>query len=167
MGHVGTLRRATREDAAELVRLRALMHQAMGADTADPVWWQACTVAFERRLEEQDRFVAFVVQAEGRPVSGGAGWFEEHLPSPTQLDGRRGHIASMSTEVAHRRKGYGRLVFSALMDWFGQYDVPRVDLRATEDGRPLYEQFGFRVLGGATMAWTRPGVAAGMPGAAR
>ena len=55
-----------------------------------------------------------------------------------------------------------RLVFQALMDWFGSLDVKRVDLRATEDGRPLYEDFGFQVLGGATMSWFAPGGRAGM-----
>jgi hypothetical protein len=46
------------------------------------------------------------------------------------------------------------------MGWFAELGVPRVDLRATEDGRALYESVGFRELGGATMAWT----AAGTPG---
>ena len=109
-------------------------------------------------------FVAFGVEDEGRLVSCGAGWLEEHLPSPGQFDGRRGHIASMSTEPDVRRRGYARQVFGALMEWFAEQGVPRVDLRATDDGLPLYEAFGFRALGGATMAWTAPGVTPGMPG---
>lgn len=59
------LRRCTVEDAAELTRLRALMHTALG------------------------------------------GWLEEHLPQPGTLDGRRGHLASMSSEPEHQRCGHG------------------------------------------------------------
>ena len=154
------LRRCTVEDAAELTRLRALMHTAMGADPAAEGWAQACEAAFARRLAQPDRFAAFVVEDDGRAVCSGVGWLEEHLPQPGTLDGRRGHLASMSTEPAHRRRGHGRAVLTALMDWFAELGVPRVDLRATEHGRALYEDVGFRVLGGATMAWT----AAGTPG---
>jgi GNAT superfamily N-acetyltransferase len=68
----------------------------------------------------------------------------------------------MSTHPSHRSKGYGRLVMKALMGWFEERDIPRVDLRATPYGQPLYESEGFVVLGGATMAWTRPGVRPGM-----
>jgi ribosomal protein S18 acetylase RimI-like enzyme len=136
------------------------MHRAMGDEpTAD--WALACTLALTRLLDTAD-FVGFVVEEDGSVVAGGVGWLEEHLPSPYQLDGRRGHIASMSTHPEHRRKGLGRLVLRALMDWFAERDVPRVDLRATPDGQPLYEAEGFRTLGGATMAWTRPGVRPGM-----
>lgn len=159
-----TLRRATVADAADLVRLRALMHAAMGGDASGADWERACTAAFVRRLAEPEVFAAFVVEQDVRVVSCGVGWVEEHLPSPTQLDGRRGHIASMSTEPGQLRRGHARLVFAALMDWFRTQDLMRVDLRATGDGRPLYEQFGFRVLGGATMAWTRSDAAPGMPG---
>ena len=148
------LRRATVADAADLTRLRALMLASMGSDPTTPGWAQACEQAFVRRLSSPDRFAAWVVDVDGRPVSSGVGWIEEHLPSPGAFDGRRGHIASMSTEPEHLRRGYGRLVFTALMGWFAQLDVARVDLRATEQGRPLYEAFGFRELGGATMAWT-------------
>ncbi len=159
---MGTLRRATPDDAAELTRLRALMHEAMGSAPTDPAWWTACTQAFARRLSGDD-FVGFVVEDGGRVVSCGVGWLEEHLPSPHQLDPRRGHIASMSTEPSARRQGHAREVFAALMGWFAEQGIPRVDLRATDDGQPLYASFGFRVLGGATMAWTAPGVAPGMP----
>ena len=159
---MGTLRRATPSDAADLTRLRGLMHLSMGAASLPDAWRDACVEAFRRRLVTAD-FVAFGVEEEGRLVSCGVGWIEEHLPSPTQLDGRRGHIASMSTEPEWKRRGYARDVFGALLGWFGEQGVPRIDLRATEDGRPLYEEFGFRLLGGATMAWTAPGVVPGMP----
>jgi GNAT superfamily N-acetyltransferase len=160
---VGTLRRATPADAEDLTRLRGLMHLAMGSPSLPDDWRSACEAAFRRRLGHPD-FVAYGVETEGRLVSCGAGWLEEHLPSPGQYDGRRGHIASMSTEPEFQRQGHAREVFAALMGWFAEQGVPRVDLRATEDGRGLYASFGFRVLGGATMAWTAPGVTPGMPG---
>ena len=156
------LRRAGVEDAAALTRLRALMLAAMGSDVADSGWAQACEAAFVRRLAEPDRFAAWVVEVDAVAVASGVGWLEEHLPSPGSPDGRRGHIASMSTDPAHRRAGHARRVFAALMEWFGSLGVPRVDLRATGDGQPLYESFGFGVLGGASMAWTAAGT--GPPG---
>ena len=157
---MATLRRATPEDAKALTRLRGLMHESMGAELSD-VWRERCEAAFARRLTTEE-FVAFVVEDDGEVVSGGAGWLEEHLPSPYLLDPRRGHIASMSTEPTHRRRGYARLVFEALLGWFGERDIARIDLRATDDGQPLYESFGFRTLGGATMAWFAEGGRAGM-----
>lgn len=148
------IRRATPDDAAELTRLRGLMITAMGGDPSAPGWVAACEAAFARRLAEPERFAAWLVEADGRAVSSGVGWLEEHLPSPRSVDGRRGHIASMSTEQGHQRRGYARLVLGTAMDWFASIGVQRVDLRATPAGRPLYESMGFRELGGATMAWT-------------
>jgi GNAT superfamily N-acetyltransferase len=160
---VGDLRRATVSDAADLTRLRGHMIAAMGGDPDVPGWAQACTASLARRLAEPDRFAAWVVEVDGRPVSSGVGWLEEHLPSPASFDGRRGHVASMSTEPGHRRQGHARRVLLALMDWFDALGVQRVDLRATPDGRPLYEDLGFREVGGATMAWTAtPGAAPGL-----
>lgn len=158
---MATLRRATPGDAGALTRLRGLMHEAMG-DAPTPGWEAACVAAFARRLAS-DTFVAFVVEDDGTVVSGGAGWLEEHLPSPYQLDPRRGHVASMSTDPRYRRNGYARLVLEALLGWFAERDIVRVDLRATPHGRPLYEDLGFRELGGATMSRTGPEARPGMP----
>ena len=94
----------------------------------------------------------------------GVGHVEQHLPSPSQLDGRRGHVSSMSTDPSARRRGHARAVLDALLRWMREdHGLQRVDLRATPDGQPLYEDLGFRVLGGATMSWTAPGVRPGMP----
>ena len=157
---MGTLRRATADDAEALTRMRGLMHTSMGDELSEE-WAQACTAAFRRRLVRDD-FAAFVVEDSGTVVCSGVGWLEEHLPSPYLVDARRGHIASMSTDPDHRRKGYARDVFQALMDWFAELGIPRVDLRATEDGYPLYVAFGFEELGGRTMSWFAPGGRAGM-----
>ena len=141
------------------------MHRAMG-DTLTDEWRERCLADFRRRLPTDD-FVAFLVEVDGSVVSCGVGWLEEHLPSPYQLDGRRGHVSSMSTHPDFRSRGYARIVMRALMAWFADRDIPRVDLRATPYGKPLYESEGFKVLGGATMAWTRPGVRPGMSGDGR
>lgn len=158
---MANLRRATPADAAALTALRGLMHEAMGSPPT-PEWAQVCEAALARRLATET-FAGFVVEDGGRVVSGGVGWLEEHLPSPFQLDPRRGHVASMSTEPSARRRGHGRAVLRALMAWFAEQGVPRVDLRATADGQALYEECGFRALGGVTMAWSAPGTRAGMP----
>ncbi len=136
------------------------MHAAMG-DEPTPEWQRRCEADLARRLGTES-FVAFVVEDDGEVVAGGCGWLEEHLASPYQLDARRGHIASMSTDPRYRRRGHGRAVFEALMAWFAGQGIPRVDLRATPDGQPLYAAAGFRVLGGATMAWNAPGTRPGM-----
>ncbi len=130
------------------------MLTAMGSDPSVPGWEQACTAAFARRLAEPDRFAGWVVDVDGSPVASGVGWLEEHLPVPSAPDGRRGHIASMSTEPAHRRQGHGRAVLDALLGWFVDAGVSRVDLRATPDGRGLYERAGFSEIGGAALSWT-------------
>jgi ribosomal protein S18 acetylase RimI-like enzyme len=157
---VATLRRATVDDAAALTRLRGFMHEAMGDSLSDE-WRERCEAAFRQRIPT-DSFAAFVVEEGAVAVACGVGWVEEHLPAPYALDARRGHISSMSTDPSYRRRGHARTVLAALMEWFASMDVPRVDLRATPYGQPLYESEGFQVLGGATMAWTQPGVRPGM-----
>ncbi len=159
---MGTLRRADARDVDALVRLRAMMLEAMGDDLSTPGWEDACRQALVRRLAEPGRFAAFVVDVDGAAVSGGVGWLEEHLPSPNQVDGRRGHIASMSTDPAHRSRGHGRAVLQGLLGWFADLQVVRIDLRATPAGQQLYVSAGFRVLAGPTMAWTAPHVRPGL-----
>jgi len=162
MPSTGTVRRAEVADADELVRLRAVMYDSFGTDTTGP-WQQACLLELRQRLAETEDFAAFVVDRPPGPsrpggplVSAGVGWVERHLPSPRNTAGRRGHVASMSTDVAVRGQGYGSAVLAALLGWLTGLGLTRVDLRATVDGEPLYRASGFTLSTGLPMSWTAP-----------
>lgn len=139
-----SLRRATPDDADALTRLRVQMYESWSGDVPRGAWLDASTELFRRRLaDEPDTFVAFVVEEDGHVVSSGVGWIEVHLVNPNNLTGRRGHIASMSTDPAARRRGHARAILAALVEWFDARDIARVDLVATPAGEPLYRSLGF------------------------
>lgn len=146
-----SLRRATPDDAAALVDLRAAMYESWGHDHAGEEWRRSAEEMLIRRLrDETETFVAVVVEGEaGDLVASGVGWVSEHLPSPWNPSGLRGHIASMSTSPQARRQGHGRAVIDALLEWFDAQGVVRVDLVATPMGEPLYRRVGFADHGDA------------------
>ena len=152
-----TVRRATPEDAAELTRLRREMFEAWGSDASAPEWLRFSDDYFRRRLAEAD-FAGFLVDGpDGRPVASGVGWVNEHLPAPHHISSRRGQIASMSTTPSARGQGHARAIFEALLGWFAEIGVSRVELRATAMGEPLYRSYGFREPGGITLTWSADG----------
>lgn len=155
---VGSVRRATVQDVPELVRLRAVMYDSWGSDTGVAGWRESCAEVLTRSLATPDEFGAFVVDGpHGGLVSSGVGWVERHLPSPRNLTGRRGHIASMSTDQDFRRRGLGTAVLQAMLDWFAGQGIVRVDLRATVNGEPVYRAAGFGISNGLPMSWHPPG----------
>jgi len=142
------IRAARPDDAAELVRLRRLMFQAMrGKDEPGP--WEARAEEMARRqLAEPDRVLgAFVVDGDepGAPhlAACAVGRLEERLPAPVHPAGRFGFIFNVCTDSRYQGRGYGRATTEALLDWFAGQDVTRVDLHATDDAEQLYRSLGF------------------------
>lgn len=129
----------------ELARLRLQMFADMGETDPPEGLLDACIQAFAARAADPD-FAAFVVDAEHRPgqlLAAGAGWVETRLPGPRRMDGRTGHVQSMCTDPAARRQGHARRVFAALLDFFAEQGVRKIELHATPEGAPLYASFGF------------------------
>jgi GNAT superfamily N-acetyltransferase len=151
-------RRATPADAAALLELRVAMLSHFFDEVPGGEWRELCRAMLEQRLAETSGdFAAFVVDGPaGVPVSSGVGWIQQHLPSPRNPHGRRGHIASMSTLPEHRGQGCGRAVVTALLDWMASEGVTRVELRASTMGEPLYRSLGFKETAEPTLVWTAP-----------
>ncbi|MFI5531725.1 GNAT family N-acetyltransferase [Kitasatospora sp. NPDC051853] len=144
-----TVRTATPADAAELVRLRALMFEAMSGAAAPGEWEATAETVLRERLAappQELTMPAFVVDDPGRPgrlAACAVGTLEQRLPAPGHPDGLFGFVFNICTDPGHRRRGYARACTAALLEWFDARRATRIDLHATEGAEPLYRDLGF------------------------
>ncbi|MFD8085703.1 GNAT family N-acetyltransferase [Kitasatospora sp. NPDC059722] len=146
------VRPAVPADAPELVRLRNLMFEAMPgmAAQAGPGPWQATAERVLReRLAVPDGALtmpSFVVDDPARPgrlAACAVGTLEERLPAPGNPEGRFGFVFNICTDPGHRLRGYARACTEALLQWFDDHRVGRIDLHASSGGEALYRSLGF------------------------
>lgn len=147
-GSTTAVRQARPEDAPELVRLRLLMFEAMQGELRPGPWQQRAEALLRERLADPGRTTmpAFVVDdatAPGRLAACAVGTLEQRLPAPGHPEGRFGFVFNICTDPAHRRRGYARACTAALLAWFDEQRVTRIDLHATEGGEQLYRSLGF------------------------
>lgn len=143
-----TVRAAGGADAAELVRLRRLMFEAMTGEDLPGPWEADAARMLRERLApdamERATTAAFVVDAPGGGLAACAiGTIEQRLPSPIGPTGLFGFVFNVCTDKAHRGRGYARATTAALLEWFAAAGVSRVDLHATEQAESLYRALGF------------------------
>ena len=138
------VRRAGPEDAAEVIRLAALMYEAMGLDATAPAWRAAAAAALASPPGvDAAVFVADVPGSPGRLAATGAGTIATRLPGPANPGATVGYIQWVSTDPRWRRRGLARLITAALMGWFRDREVGAVELHATAEAAGLYRSFGF------------------------
>ncbi|MBQ6643743.1 MAG: GNAT family N-acetyltransferase [Saccharopolyspora sp.] len=146
MSDLPEARRAHQQDVDSLLRLRVRMLADMGVAVSDVEWRAAAREWFTDRLRRPGEFAAFVVDdPEGGVVSCAVGLCEPVPPGPGNHAGLHGRVLNMSTEPAHRRRGYAKSCLQALLDWF-QAETPArvINLNATAGGVRMYESMGFR-----------------------
>jgi ribosomal protein S18 acetylase RimI-like enzyme len=148
---VSDVRIATVSDIDEIIRLRALLLESVD-DVEIPLgpWVEDTSATMRDRLSSADpTFVAFVIDQPDQPEHRGrlascvVGLIETRLGSPENPSGRFGYILNVCTDAAYRRRGYARACMESLLDWYAARDVPKIDLKATDEGEPLYRSLGF------------------------
>ncbi|MFJ7899211.1 GNAT family N-acetyltransferase [Streptomyces sp. NPDC096198] len=140
------VRRALPEDAAELLRLRQVMLEALYSADSAP-WHAESLPTLRRRLGAADEgFAAFVIDSPDRPDTLAAlavGTVEYRIGRPGNPQGRAGHVFSVTTDPGARRRGYARACMEALLGWLREQGVRNVDLNASAQAEPLYAALGF------------------------
>jgi GNAT superfamily N-acetyltransferase len=140
------IRVATLEDLSTVLRHRRGMFFDMGH--RDPVALAAMEKAsrpfFERALRE-GHYRGFLAEDERGAVRAGGGVvLLEYQPHPEDPRPRRPFIVNMYTEPEHRRQGLARRLLQAMIDSCRREGHAVVFLHASDEGRPLYEELGFR-----------------------
>lgn len=149
------IRLAGLDDIDVLVRHRCEMFRDMRSlrDDAYPEL-AAATAAYYRWAIPAGEYVGWVVYAALDPdtvVGGGGLQLRRILPRPSSdgsmlPEGPQGLIVNVFTEHAWRRKGLAELVMHEIIRWCRENGVTSLVLRASEQGKALYERLGFRLI---------------------
>jgi putative acetyltransferase len=138
------IRRATPADAAALIaHITGIVSEPVRTTPLDPD--EVATVEQERALIEQfagsDRAIMLVAEDGGEIV----GDLTLRAISPRRA---LQHVASlgMSVRASHRRRGIGRALLEAGIEWARSIGITRLELYVFADNAPaiaLYEALGF------------------------
>ncbi len=137
---------ATMKDIEILVRHRLGMFNDMYPELDKEV--QASEQQTRQWLRERlldGTLVGFIVRTEDRQMAGsGCLWIKKEQPNPTHPRLEAPYLLSMYTEKRFRRKGVARLVVKTAIAWSREHGYDRISLHATDVGKSLYEEFGFK-----------------------
>ena len=132
---------------ATIVDLRLAMYEDMAAADAEQTPFpESFRRDNERWVAEHlgRDFLAWIAELDGRPVaSAGLIWFE-HPPGVLNPIGKEAYILNVYTRREARRLGLARALMERLVEEARAAGVRRIWLRASDEGRPLYESMGFR-----------------------
>ena len=153
------VRQAAEADIPELVRLRALLFEGLagtwGAAPPGGQWRQACAGALREALADESARVLVTSAGTGLACCG-VGTVDRRLPSPFNPGGHIGHVFGIVTDPACRGQGHARAVTQALLGWFDQQGIGRVDLNASPAAQHLYQSLGFTPHPDPVLSRTRP-----------
>jgi GNAT superfamily N-acetyltransferase len=142
-----SIRPATPSDLATLLEFRLAMLATVFAQEAGPTLDQAILRDDNEKWigEHLGRdFFAWIADVDGEAAaSAGLMWFA-HPPGPINPIGREAYIFNVYTRPEARRMGLARALMERLVEEAKAAGVRRIWLRSSDDGRPLYEELGFR-----------------------
>jgi GNAT superfamily N-acetyltransferase len=92
---------------------------------------------------ENGSFISWIAEYENKPV-GFSGMVIREQPGNFEIpNGKTGYILNMFTIKEYRNNGIGSLLLQKLIDEAKLRNLDRIELHATQDGEPIYRQFGF------------------------
>jgi GNAT superfamily N-acetyltransferase len=142
------IRQATSDDLEALTDLRVAFFEDLGEITDEKqaqAFWEA-TYRYLSEALPRGKFLAWVAEEEGQIVGTSGLIFFEQAPTPTNLVGNEGYVLNMYTVPPWRGRGIARTLLEEIIRYVKHTGTPQLWLYATEEGRPVYEKFGFVAL---------------------
>ena len=141
------IRVAIRSDLETLLEFRmGMIGDIFAAGESKPPWDpRAVRHANERWLEGHmdGDFVAWLAEIDDMPAGTAAILWYPHPPGPRSLRGVDAYILNVYTKPEFRRRGIARALMERLIEEARAVGIGRIWLRASREGRPLYEELGF------------------------
>jgi GNAT superfamily N-acetyltransferase len=137
---------ATLKDTEVLVRHRLSMWCDILSEPVMPATGiEERTLEWIRRKLSSGELVGLMAKTEEGQVAGsGCIWIREQPPLPISRFLEVPYLMSLYTEREFRRRGVASLIIETVISWCRAYGYDRVNLDASEAGKSLYENFGFK-----------------------
>jgi len=83
------------------------------------------------------------LDASGRVAAGGGALLCPWPANPKDPCTQRAVILNVYTEPEFRKRGIARQIMLTILEWLKEQGLRAVNLHASAEGRPLYEELGF------------------------
>jgi len=90
--------------------------------------------------------IAYLAYDYDKVVACGGVSFFQVMPTYCNPRGKKAYVMNMFTHPDYRRRGIAAKVLDLLIDEAKQRDILEITLEATEEGKALYEKYGFICL---------------------
>jgi GNAT superfamily N-acetyltransferase len=141
-----TIRTATVADATTILHHRGAMFRDMREGTADELDRMAAMTGpwLEQALFDGSYRGWLAEEDSGRVVGGGGVLLCPWPASPKDPGLRRAIVLNVYTEPEFRHRGIARRIMVTILGWLEEQGFPSVSLHASDEGRHLYEELGFK-----------------------
>jgi len=136
--------KATTKDISALTDLRiAYLQEDLGVITEDDLQKLQTLLPgyYEKHLNKD--LMVYVAREEDTIVSCAFLLIVEKPMSPSFITGKTGTVLNVYTKEEHRRKGHAKKLMTKMLEDAKAQEVSVIELKATEDGYPLYKSIGF------------------------
>jgi len=141
-----TIRVATVGDAMTILHHRRSMFRDMGEGTTDELDRMAAMTEpwLEQALSDNSYRGWLAEDGSGHVIGGGGVLLCPWPASPKDPCLRRAIILNVYTEPEFRHRGIARRIMVTILEWLREQGFPSASLHASDEGRALYEQLGFK-----------------------
>ena len=140
------IRAATLPDIPHVLHHRRSMFAEMGrGNAAEHTRMLETTQTYLQQRDALGPYVGWLAETTAGRVVAGAGVAIADWPgSPDDPTGKRALVLNVYTEAEFRRRGIARRLMVAVIAWCRDEGLRSLSLHASDFGRALYEELGFR-----------------------
>ena len=142
-----SIRLACASDLSVLLEFRmAMIKDVFAGDAHAPAWDPSEMRASNRSWLAKhfgNDFTAWMAEIDGQIVGSAAILWWDHPPTPVNPGGVEAYVLNVYTRPEWRKRGVARALMEGVLREAQTAGARRIWLRASADGRHLYEEIGF------------------------
>lgn len=138
-------KKGTIEDIDLLTKTRIEVLRAANKLSSDTDMYEVERASYEYYRQDflNDSHTAYLVFDGNKFVGAGGVSYYQVMPTYHNPSGKKAYIMNMYTGPSYRRNGIATKTLALLVEDAKRRGINAISLEATEEGRPLYEKFGF------------------------